>query len=413
MDISILCITYNHEKYVRKTLDGFLMQKGDFTYEILIHDDASTDGTVEILKEYKKKYPDKITLILQEENQYSKGIDFMAEYLYPLIQGKYTAICEGDDAWIYEKKLQRQYEWMETHPNTSMCLHNAIRANLKENEFVPQIFDMDSGYIQDGEIILCKRGRIPTASFFFRSENIREVPEYCHIAPVGDDPLRFLCASRGDVYYMDKVWSIRNYMHEGSWNKNISVNESFRFDYYEGYSQFLAEFNKETNGRFEKYVRELLFFYCTVLATQKQPKALTCSEFEEIIRNCQEKYGVLLKDIFGMIKAFRIPECKDYPEYAKGKAGALSESRKKLYIYGAGQIAKEKAELLIGSHINFQGFVVSSREGNVTEYMGYPVYDIHEMEDSDRDACYWLCMNEANRAEVIPMLFTLGVKNLL
>lgn len=71
--VSICCITYNHEKYIRKTLDGFLMQKTNFNYEIIIHDDASTDGTQDIIKEYQNKYPDIFKLIIQTDNQYSKG----------------------------------------------------------------------------------------------------------------------------------------------------------------------------------------------------------------------------------------------------------------------------------------------------------------------------------------------------
>lgn len=413
MDISILCVTYNHEKYIRKALDGFLMQEGDFSYEILIHDDASTDGTVEILKEYKKQYPDKITLVLQEENQCSKGKDVVTSFLYPLIQGKYVAFCDGDDAWIYEKKLQRQYEWMESNPDVSMCLHNAIRVNLAEKEFIPQVLDMDSGYMQDEEIIFSKKGRIPTASFFFRAENIKKLPGYCRLAPVWDDSIKFLCASRGKIYYMDKVWSIRNYMHEGSWNKSMEQDDTFRYEHYKEYSRFLAEFNKETDGRFEKDVKELLFWQCTVLAGRKEPSSLTCQAFEEVICECQKGQDLFLKNIFTAIKAFRMPECLDYLEYIKGKAAALSESQEKFYIYGAGQIAKEQAEMLIENHINFHGFVVSSREGNKTEYMGRPVYDIREIQDSDRTAYYWLCMNEANRAEVIPVLISLGIKNLL
>lgn len=98
MDISILCLVYNHEKYIRKALEGFLMQQGDFDYEILIYDDASSDGTVEILKEYKRKYPNRITLVLQNENQYSKGIKgikLFQKYLYPLAKGNIWLFAKG------------------------------------------------------------------------------------------------------------------------------------------------------------------------------------------------------------------------------------------------------------------------------------------------------------------------------
>lgn len=75
--VSIICITYNQAEYIRDALEGFLIQRTSFAYEILVHDDVSTDGTIDILKEYQKKYPDKIRLLLEEENQYSKGVDIL------------------------------------------------------------------------------------------------------------------------------------------------------------------------------------------------------------------------------------------------------------------------------------------------------------------------------------------------
>ena len=110
--VSICCITYNQEKFIRQALDGFLMQKTNFKYEIIIHDDASTDNTANIILEYEKKYPDIIKPIYQTENQYSKGKK-PTLITYKAAQGKYIALCEGDDYWIDENKLQLQVDYME------------------------------------------------------------------------------------------------------------------------------------------------------------------------------------------------------------------------------------------------------------------------------------------------------------
>ena len=136
VDISILCVTYNHENYIRKTLEGFLQQKGNFSYEIIVHDDASTDGTTDILKEYQKKYPDIIRLVLQTENQYSQKKKILFDFLFPEVRGKYIAICEGDDEWIYEGKLQRQFLRMEEYPEVSLCIHNALRIDARDRKSV-------------------------------------------------------------------------------------------------------------------------------------------------------------------------------------------------------------------------------------------------------------------------------------
>lgn len=121
--LSIICTSYNHEKFIRQTLDGFVNQKTNFKFEVLIHDDASTDRTPEIIKEYEKKYPHIIKPIYQTENQFSKGVSISKEFNFPRVKGKYVALCEGDDYWIDNNKLQKQVDFLEANPNYSVCFH--------------------------------------------------------------------------------------------------------------------------------------------------------------------------------------------------------------------------------------------------------------------------------------------------
>ena len=124
--VSICCITYNHRDFIRDALDGFLSQRTDFPYEILINDDASTDGTADIIREYEQKYPEKIRALLQTENQYSKGItNPSGAFNFPRVRGRYVAMCEGDDYWTDPEKLQKQVDYMEAHPDCSLCFHSA------------------------------------------------------------------------------------------------------------------------------------------------------------------------------------------------------------------------------------------------------------------------------------------------
>lgn len=129
--VSICCITYNHAPFIRKALEGFLMQEpptgvsaDEPWYEILIHDDCSTDGTTEIIKEYAAKYPDRIFPLYETENQYSKvGVGRMDLFNYKRVRGRYMAYCEGDDFWTDPHKLQKQVDFMEVHPDHSICFH--------------------------------------------------------------------------------------------------------------------------------------------------------------------------------------------------------------------------------------------------------------------------------------------------
>ena len=113
--VSIACLTYNHVNYIKQCLDGFLIQETDFSIEILIHDDASTDGTADIIRSYEKKYPEIIKPIYQNVNQYSQGIKISRTYNFSRVKGKYIAICEGDDYWTDPKKLQKQVNFLEAN----------------------------------------------------------------------------------------------------------------------------------------------------------------------------------------------------------------------------------------------------------------------------------------------------------
>jgi len=114
--VSIHCLVYNHEPYIRNAIDGFLMQETNFPFEILIHDDASTDSSASIIEEYVRKYPKLIKPVYQKVNQYSKGVDVTYDFQISRALGKYIAICEGDDYWINPKKLQLQVDFLESNP---------------------------------------------------------------------------------------------------------------------------------------------------------------------------------------------------------------------------------------------------------------------------------------------------------
>ncbi len=121
--VTIRCITYNHEPYIRQCLEGFVMQKTSFRFEAIVHDDASTDGTAAIIREYAEKYPDIIKPIYETENQYSKHDGSIRRIMNAHTHGKYVAMCEGDDYWTDPYKLQKQVDFLESHPDYVMCSH--------------------------------------------------------------------------------------------------------------------------------------------------------------------------------------------------------------------------------------------------------------------------------------------------
>lgn len=167
--VSIVCTAYNHEKYIRDCIEGFLIQKTNFSYEVLINEDASTDGTAAIIREYEEKFPKIIKPIYQIENQYSKRVGLWRTILFPRAQGKYIAICEGDDYWTDPLKLQKQVDFLESNPDFSMCFHNAWVV-FEEGDRKVLFKDLKQGEYT-GEDIL-KEWTVPTASVLFAKNRL-------------------------------------------------------------------------------------------------------------------------------------------------------------------------------------------------------------------------------------------------
>lgn len=201
--VSICCITYNHERYIRECLDGFLKQITDFPIEIIIHDDASTDNTAQIVREYEKKYPGLFVAIYQTENQYSKRIKPFIKFVFPMARGKYIAMCEGDDYWTDPLKLQKQVDFLEENLEYVACYHNA--RIVDENGVIVQESKLPENYKHDfsREEIL-KGAWILTLTNCFRNV-LKEIPEELNRVYNGDTFLNSLLGNYGKGKYMADI----------------------------------------------------------------------------------------------------------------------------------------------------------------------------------------------------------------
>jgi len=254
--VSVCCITYNHEKYIRDAIEGFLMQKTTIPIEILIHDDASTDGTADIIKEYEAKCPDIIKPIYQTENQYSKGINPYPVFVYPRARGKYIALCEGDDYWIDPYKLQKQVDFLEANPDCSLCFHaskhiyakNPARFYIQKPKPIPadKKFDIKDAILGGG-------GFMATNSMVFLREYIIEPPEWMAKAPVGDLPLMLILASRGKMAYIDEIMSVYRIMTENSWSMSTQNKEKSKEHHY-AVLKMWDDFDKWTDKKYHYLV---------------------------------------------------------------------------------------------------------------------------------------------------------------
>ena len=226
--VSVCCMTYNHERYIEKCLEGILMQQTSFRFEVIIHDDVSTDGTSQILDGYYKKYPDKIRIVRPRMNRYSTGTRaIITTYLLPLAQGEYIALCEGDDYWTDPFKLQKQIDILEANHDYSVCIHafRVVEEGTRTKIYKAHCSDT---ILTFEELIRWRRRTCQTATIVYRKEQMSEYPPFCLDCHVGDYPLMLWLASRGKVYYISDVMSAYRRGIPSSWTsgyQNASIEQ--------------------------------------------------------------------------------------------------------------------------------------------------------------------------------------------
>ncbi len=217
--VSVCCITYNHEQYINGAIEGFLKQETKFPIEIIIHDDASTDKTADIIREYKKKNPGLIFPIIQEENQWSKGIRPSPTYVWPRVRSKYIALCEGDDYWTDPDKLQKQVDFLEANPEYVVCYHNSDVVN--EQGVLIKTSKLEPGLMRDASADELKKGfKILTQTMCFRNV-IREFPDEYSRGFGGDKFITSLLGSYGKGKYMGNIGNSVFRSHSGGVNRGI------------------------------------------------------------------------------------------------------------------------------------------------------------------------------------------------
>lgn len=202
--VAIHCMVYNHAPYLRDCFEGFVMQQTNFPFVAIVHDDASTDNSADIIREYETKYPHIFKPIYQIENQYSKPEVSVVRIINDAIQktgAKYIAMCEGDDYWTDPLKLQRQVDFLETHSDYSMTTENATRLYLHTHKSEP-FSKRPTGDIQMEELILTRQ--FATASVLYRRKSMY-LP---HNIKIYDTLLWCLLAQNGKIHYQDVVSSV-------------------------------------------------------------------------------------------------------------------------------------------------------------------------------------------------------------
>ena len=223
--LAIRCLVYNHEPYLRDCLEGFVMQKTNFRFVAIVHDDCSTDNSASIIREYAEKYPDIFIPIFEIENQYSKhdgSLRRIVDDAVNITGCKYVAMCEGDDYWTDPNKLQKQVDFLESHPEYNICFHNV------------KVLDIATGQIGDDTITrdvpgtsgieeLAKGNYIHTPSVVFRkNQDLDNVYQKFGQSQPGDYVRWMLCAEKGKIWKMEEPMAVYR-VGSGIWSTAKSI----------------------------------------------------------------------------------------------------------------------------------------------------------------------------------------------
>lgn len=312
--VSINCTTYNQESYIEQAIESFLMQKTNFKYEILINDDASTDGTTDIIKKYEKKYPDIIKPIYQQENQYSKGIKVGYEYNFKRAKGKYIALCEGDDYWTDPYKLQKQVDYMESNPSCTLCMHavEKIDAKTRESKGFIRPHNLNKKCTTE-EVILGGGGFVGTNSLLFPRKLFKNPPMWYFDSPVGDYPMQIFLTHKGYSYYIDENMSVYRTNAMNSWSERMSQEKIKNWIILNSkINSLLDQVNVDTNKKYDLVIGEVKINNDFNIALMKDDfKSMRKKEFKDLYSKLDRK-----TKIKKMIKYY-FPQSKKIANYLR------------------------------------------------------------------------------------------------
>ena len=259
--VTVIIPTHDHAPFIARAVESVLAQKTTFSFDILIHDDASTDGTAEIVRRYAAQYPQKIQLIAQTVNQYQRDKKIQTHILYPRISAKYTAICDGDDLWTNEHKLQLQVDYLEQHPDCTLCICGADKIDVSD-----RIIGAAAPYRED--CVVRMEDMIRAGGEFCSSNTIvaptsllNSQPDFCELTEVEDIPVHMWCAINGYAWYFGAHMAAYRYAVPGSWSmRQNAARQETQINTCRGVIGLLQGFDAYAKGRYHAAFAEAILY---------------------------------------------------------------------------------------------------------------------------------------------------------
>jgi hypothetical protein len=352
-------------------MEGFIKQDTEYSFNVFVYDDASTDGTSDILREYQDMYPELLDVNISNRNIF-KAPDYnklLIELLQKHIVGRYVAMCEGDDYWTDTNKLQEQIDYLEEHPECVMVAHSCNRLDCEKNisyEYRPY---NGNQILSPEQVIMQRTGNLPTASLVMRKDilinGFKFVP-----CDVGDIPMQLYALYKGQIYYMDKIMSVYRYGGKGSWTERLKRDEEFLLVHYIRMIGFLDKYNIYTLNKFKKYINRKKLIYQQYIINNYNN-----SKIDDFITLCEQNNKnsnfIFNKYYEEIQRIFLLLHDGTDDKYIQEFIGKYSH----IVIWGTGRFS----ELVINNIENFDnidGFVVSDGQPLKNKHHGKCVWEI-------------------------------------
>lgn len=407
--VTVWCPTYNHENYIRETLDGFVSQETDFAFQVLIYDDASNDKTAEIVREYADKFPDIFHVFLAGCNTFwhPDREMFITKLHKKNFVGKYVAICEGDDCWIDPYKLQIQVDYMESHPACSLYMHNSIKINyLNGLEITTQnsYKCKDEKDLSSEEIIMQYRYNPATASMLFKKD-LFFIPESLVVFQANDYMIQFNCMANGDVHYSNRIMSIYRFCTEESYTYKFNNDKYFWYRFQMLQIIFLEKFDHYTLSKYHRW-----------LTNRIQGRAYSLidgfgNNLEEHIleysrQGKQVSFGS--EDILNKLITLN-KQIKD-KHFVRDELIQFINRFQNIVIMGTGNYSDKLSDRLEINNIDFCGYAVS-RLDEYREFRGKKVWQLDQINKEFDEAGVVVAIKPLRWDELTEALENAGIDN--
>lgn len=403
--LSVFCLTYNHVGYISDAIEGFLRQKTSFEYNVFIFDDASTDGTSEIVREYVSNYPEIIQAYISPVNTYGKPErqEILNKQYEKYLTGEYIAWCEGDDAWIDDTKLQRQVDFLDKNPNCTMTTHAFQVLNYDTGQSYVKVFGMKDHYLEKRDIILQPNGNLATASLVMRRDVFLRSNGYPR-CDVEDFPMQLYAINQGEIYYFNRKMSIYRFMHNGSWCKAVSADIHKSVLHKLRFVQFLIGYNDYSNKQFEDILWEKIVTYlyditadlcksqqmeeCIVEVSKKDNFFSTCA-LEEL-----RVVSAWMKEMY----QFTSKERSDFESYSY------------ICIMGDGQYSRHIRGCFDYNEIAYKGIVVSEKQNT---QVSPNIWSVGEYPYNKNKTLVVVGISQLHEQDIVNVLSENGFKNVM